>query len=117
MSPVPWTVPMGATSGGAGHVGAGGSASQSCAGDSVFRGVGVPVSKSEALSSVSTQPPLSLRMAVLLLVPGAGPEPSQQFALPQPAKSTVSSRSEEHTFELHSRVELRCRLLLEKKNP
>src|SRR6266849_11043117 len=33
----------------------------------------------------------------------------------RPAGSSVSSRSEEHTSELQSRVDLVCRLLLEKK--
>src|SRR5436309_6180188 len=33
-----------------------------------------------------------------------------------PRRSSTSSRSEEHTFELQSRENLVCRLLLEKKN-
>src|SRR2546422_8439741 len=37
-------------------------------------------------------------------------------ACPPPAPAVASSRSEEHTSELQSRLHLVCRLLLEKKN-
>src|SRR4051812_49703254 len=40
---------------------------------------------------------------------------SSDFALPAPRTRTVLTRSEEHTSELQSHVNLVCRLLLEKK--
>src|SRR6266536_6447490 len=42
------------------------------------------------------------------------PHKPEQF--PEPAVRVDGGRSEEHTSELQSRVELVCRLLLEKKN-
>src|SRR5207247_9955402 len=43
-------------------------------------------------------------------------EPAQQRALDHPARDALRLvRSEEHTSELQSRVDLVCRLLLEKK--
>src|SRR2546429_1033369 len=38
------------------------------------------------------------------------------FAAPAPTLPTNASRSEEHTSELQSRLQLACRLLLEKKD-
>src|SRR5438105_8163735 len=37
------------------------------------------------------------------------------FSIPQRDRKVIESRSEEHTSELQSRVDLVCRLLLEKK--
>src|SRR5438105_11701730 len=44
---------------------------------------------------------------------GSKPAPARK---PMPTRSASHSRSEEHTSELQSRVDLVCRLLLEKKN-
>src|SRR5688572_6105554 len=51
-------------------------------GDAVFRGVGVPAAKSALLLSVSTQPPLFRRPAVVFESVGAAPLPSKKLALP-----------------------------------
>jgi hypothetical protein len=57
------------------------SAKQSLNGDAVFRGTGVPAVKSAALLSVSTQPPLLRRPAVVFDSVGAV-LPSEQLAAP-----------------------------------
>src|SRR5260370_22683348 len=44
--------------------------------------------------------------------PGMAPTPAQRWSGP----STSAERSEEHTSELQSHLNLVCRLLLEKKN-
>src|SRR5215831_9116203 len=46
----------------------------------LFRGLGVPASKSLALSFVSRQPPFFLSAAVVFVSVGAAAEPSKQFA-------------------------------------
>src|SRR5438105_12259133 len=55
-------------------------------------------------------PKRSNRLVPKRLVPNARPE----FVAPRPAPA-LPPRSEEHTSELQSRVDLVCRLLLEKK--
>ena len=54
----------------------------------VFRGLGAPVAKSTELLSVSLQPPLTLRAAVVF-VSAATAVPSAQLAVPYPTKSTT----------------------------
>ena len=54
---------------------------QSFAGELLLRGFGAEVTKSAALSLVSTQPPDFLKSAVVLLGAGAGPVPSKPFAV------------------------------------
>src|SRR5438105_5305007 len=60
-----------------------------------------------------------LRTGYCVLGTGYSPLPSSQGLgrrLQRPALRVVKGRSEEHTSELQSRVDLVCRLLLEKKN-
>src|SRR5438105_10130623 len=53
--------------------------------------------------------------ALILLVLTAGAVAAPVVAANDPYKVDISARSEEHTSELQSRVDLVCRLLLEKK--
>src|SRR5687768_8474383 len=46
--------------------------SHECAGDELFRGVTVPMKKSDALSSISTQPSKARRTEVALVWAGVG---------------------------------------------
>src|SRR2546422_4986388 len=48
--------------------------------------------------------------------PTACPPRSTSDSAPPPASPSATTRSEEHTSELQSRLHLVCRLLLEKKN-
>ena len=57
------------------------SASQNLRGLAELRGAGAPVAKSAALSSLSWQPSLRRRSAVVFESPGAGPTPSNSFAV------------------------------------
>ena len=67
-----------------------GGALQSFKGEAVFRGFGLAVTKSAALSFVSVQPPAFLKSEVVLLGAGAGAVPSKQFALlPNPTRSRM----------------------------
>src|SRR6266446_7897786 len=70
--------------------------------DPLFRGLGVPVLKSDPLLLVSVQPPTARNMdVVLLLGPDAAPAPSKKFALPYPTKSIMCAASlAEHAVEL-----------------
>ena len=54
----------------------------------VLRGLGAPVAKSDALLSVSVQPPAARRAAVVFVRPAAT-LPSKQLAVPYPRKSTT----------------------------
>ncbi|MGH8598997.1 MAG: hypothetical protein ACREXT_20305, partial [Gammaproteobacteria bacterium] len=65
---------------------------QTLAAVALLRGVGAPDAKSVALLSVSVQPLLPRRTAVVLLGAGVGPAPSKQFAVtPNPAKSMIDA--------------------------
>src|SRR5918992_2390148 len=71
--------------------GGGGSSQFVLGGAEEFRGFGAPVAKSDALSSVSTQPSAERRAAVVLDRVGVGPVPSKLLAeLPYPTKSRMS---------------------------
>jgi hypothetical protein len=56
-----------------------------------LRGVGAAAEKSEPFSSLSVQPPLARRAAVVFEIVGVGPAPSKQFVpVPYPARSIVA---------------------------
>src|SRR5438128_7004180 len=78
-------VPPGATLWGSAAPVALGGVLQAAGAAAVFRGVGAPVAKSEALLSVSMQPTLARRSAVVLLGAAAAPDHSNTRARgPQP---------------------------------
>src|SRR5438477_4956160 len=60
----------------------------------------------DALPILASRPPI---------VPGQVIAPAVRFAVRTPPPGSVAIRSEEHTSELQSHVNLVCRLLLEKK--
>ena len=62
-------------------VGVGVAGAQLFTGEEEFRGFGAPAAKSPSLLSVSVQPPLRRRSAVVVLGAGARPDPSKQLAV------------------------------------
>src|SRR5574341_1043183 len=62
---------------------------QEFVGEEVLRGFGAPVAKSAALFSVSVQPLLPRRSAVVLLGAGAALPSMQVVPVPKPRKSTI----------------------------
>src|SRR3954454_6495878 len=77
---------------------------QAASADALLRGVGVSTRKSAALLSVSWQPPLRRRAAVVLVRSPVGPAPSKLLAAaPYPTKSLILGFGKQ--FALHvSRV-------------
>src|SRR5579871_3479572 len=57
--------------------------------DDELRGLGVPVAKSDALSSASVQEDPARTRAVVAVSAGAAPVPSKSVAEPQPTRSST----------------------------